>query len=270
MLISHRIEGYNFANIAQKKFTVSFWVKAPITGVYCVSGSNTGNDRSFVAEYTVNAINTWEYKSVTFEASPSAGTWDYTNGIGLDLKWVLASGSTTNTTAGSWQTGLFFATSNQVNAVNTGATDFRIAGVMVNEGSVAFPFQLSGTSVADEFAACQRYYEKSYDATVAPGTVVLAGELEYIVVNVPASTAGVLTTPVKYTVPKRIAPTIVLYSGTSGAANSITTGAGTARSGVSAINIQGINSFGQVALNNSSAVATGTIARFQYTADAEL
>jgi len=268
--IHQKMEGYNFATIAQKPFTLSFWVKAPVSGIYCVAFTNSGNDRSYVAEYTVNGINTWEYKSVVVSASPSAGTWNYTNGEGLRIQWTIACGSTFQTTANAWQTGNFFATSNQVNGVNTGATDFRIVGAMLNEGALAFPFKLFGEDIAGEILACQRYYEKTWDLTTAPGTAILAGELEYIVVNVPASTAGVLTVPVKYTVHKRISVVPVIYSGTNGAANSITNGAGTARSGVSAINIQGSTSFGQIALNNSSAVATGTITRFHYTADAEI
>lgn len=158
MRIEHRIEGYNWKSIAQKAFTVSFWVKATLAGTYGFSVRNNGADRSFVAEYTVGA-GSWEYKTITIPASPVAGSWNYTNSIGLALNWSVGAGSSFQTSAGSWQTGNFFVTSNCVNGVQSGATDFRITGVMVNEGTVAAPFQLfSANSIQSEFATCQRYF----------------------------------------------------------------------------------------------------------------
>lgn len=156
--ILQKIEGYNFSNIAQKSFTISFWVKATTAGIYCVSLRNSGADRSYVAEYTINTTNTWEYKTITVAAPPSAGTWNYTNGVGLHVGFVLAAGTTYQTTPGSWQTGNFFGTVNQVNGVNTGSTDFRITGVMINESVVAAAFKLFGDDIEGEFSACQRYY----------------------------------------------------------------------------------------------------------------
>lgn len=155
--IYQHVEGYNFANIAQKAFTLSFWVKATATGTYCVGFGNSGGDRSFVAEYSIPVSNTWTYVSIPVAASPSAGTWDYTTGRGLRVYWTLAAGTNFQTTAGSWQTGNFSATSNQVNGVNTGATDFRITGVMLNEGTLASQFRTFADNYADEVRACQRY-----------------------------------------------------------------------------------------------------------------
>lgn len=168
--IQQLIEGFNWADLAQKTFTLSFWVKATLPGIYCVSLRNTGLDRSYIAEYTINTTNTWEYKSITVSPSPSAGTWNYTNGLGVRVQWTLAAGSSFQTSANAWQTGSFTATANQVNGVNTGATDFRITGVMLNLGANAAPFRLFGNDIEGELAACQRYYEKSYDLATAPGT----------------------------------------------------------------------------------------------------
>jgi hypothetical protein len=160
--IGQRMEGYNWANIAQKTFTLSFWVKATLPGIYCIAvGSSTG-DKAYTAEYTINTTNTWEYKTITVSASPSAGTWDYSNGIGLYVFWILAAGSGVQGTAGSWQTNGPIATANQVNGVNTGATNFAITGVMLNEGSVAAPFRtFSNGSFANELRTCQRYFASS-------------------------------------------------------------------------------------------------------------
>jgi hypothetical protein len=153
-IISRAIEGYNFLNLANG-FTISFWVKATKTGIHCISFANTGGDRAYVAEYTINTTATWERKTVTVPATPTAGTWDYVNGVGLWVTWALAAGSTFQTTAGAWQTGVFYATANQVNACDDAANDFRITGIRIEPGAVATPFVLP--DYQQEYARILRY-----------------------------------------------------------------------------------------------------------------
>jgi hypothetical protein len=155
-LIGQKIEGFNWRHFAQRALTLSFWVKATKTGTYCVVFKN-GTDRSFVREYTVSVANTWEKKTLTVLASPSAGTWDYGNGAGLYIWFVLAGGSTFHTTAGAWQTGNFFCTANQVNACDNVANDFRLTGVKLELGSTATDLRFR--SYSQELELCQRYYE---------------------------------------------------------------------------------------------------------------
>lgn len=215
--ITQKIEGYNFTALAQKPFTLSFWVKATLPGTYCVAFQNSANDRSYVAEYTINAASTWEYKTITVAASPSAGTWNYSTGIGLEVNWTLAAGSNFQQTAGSWQTnaGAKYATANQINGVNTGATDFRITGVMLNEGVEALPFSLFAGDIEGEFAACQRYFEKSYPEGFYATATSVNG---YCAVTVPAGTVRA-TFPFK--VKKRTTPSYTPYSVVLGTINNV-------------------------------------------------
>jgi hypothetical protein len=162
----YKIEGYDFKNIAQREFTISFWVRAVTTGTYCVAFVNGGFDRSYVAEYTIDTTDTWEFKTITVPASPAAGTWDYTNGIGLHINFTVATGTTYHTTAGSWQTGLYFGTSSQVNGIAANTDRFYLQFVQVEEGAAATPFEIR--SRAEELALCQRYYFKTFSQGTAP------------------------------------------------------------------------------------------------------
>ena len=154
--IQQRIEGYNARDLIGKTFALSFWVRSTKTGTHCVYFQNSGQDRTFVVEYTVSASNTWEYKTVTVSGGLiTAGTWDWTTGIGLVVGWTLAAGSSVQTTANAWQTGTFLATSNQVNCLDSTSNIFAITGVQLEVGSVATPFEhrLFGA----ELALCRRY-----------------------------------------------------------------------------------------------------------------
>ena len=159
-LVSQAIEGYNVRDLIGTTFTLSFWVKSPKTGTHCVSLRNTGiPDRSFVKEYTIISANSWEYKTLTVTGGLiTAGTWNWTNGLGLDITFTLACGSTFHTTADAWQTGNFLATANQVNVMDNTANDFFITGVQLEPGAVATPFERRLYGL--ELLLAQRYYFK--------------------------------------------------------------------------------------------------------------
>lgn len=175
--LAQKIEGYNFLPLAQKVMTASFWVKATKIGTYCVAVGNDV-DRFFVSEITVNASNTWEYKTIRIAASPSGGTWNYTNGIGLKLYFILAAGSNFQTTKDAWQTGVYCSTSNQVNACDSTSNDFYLCGVQLEEGNVATPFE--SQSISEILNQCKRYYRKSYNLDINPATATATGALSFL------------------------------------------------------------------------------------------
>jgi hypothetical protein len=157
LTVSHFVEGYNAKDLIGKTFTLSFWVRSSKTGTHCVSFCNSGADRSYIKTYSVSVANTWEYKTVVVPAGLiTAGTWNWTNGKGVAVRWALAAGTSWHTTADAWQTGNFVATSAQVNCLDTVGNIFAITGVQLETGSVATPFE--HRPYAYEVAMCQRYY----------------------------------------------------------------------------------------------------------------
>jgi hypothetical protein len=156
-----KIEGYNIAKLNwgtanAKTATLSFWVRSSLTGTFGGSIQNSAQNRCFPYSYTISSANTWEYKTVVI-AGDTTGTWLTTNGVGAQINFSLATGSTYSGTAGAW-TGTSFISSvtGAVSVVGTNAATWQVTGVQLEAGSVATPFEFEDYSTT--LAKCQRYY----------------------------------------------------------------------------------------------------------------
>ena len=160
--ILQHIEGNVLRSFEGKNMVMTFWVKATKTGTYCVALRNGTSTLAYVMEYTVNASNTWEKKTLRFTHS-MAGTWAYDTAIGMTVVWTLSSGSTFQTSANSWNTGNFIATANQVNGTDSTSNNFWLSDICLvedNDGRTRVPdFMYAGRDVFEELQLCQRYYE---------------------------------------------------------------------------------------------------------------
>jgi len=154
------IEGYNIADLGwgtanAKTVTVSFWVRSSLTGTFGGALSNTTRSNPF--SFTINAANTWEYKTVTV-AGDTSGTWNSTNGQGIFLFMTFGAGSSFQGTAGTWATADYRTVTGAVNTVGTNGATFYITGVQLEVGSTATSFEYR--DYQRELAMCQRYYYK--------------------------------------------------------------------------------------------------------------
>jgi hypothetical protein len=207
-----KVEGFNVSDLGfgtanAQTITVSFWVRSSVTGTYSASLQNNAFNRGYVATFTVNAANTWEYKTLTVTGDTS-GTWTTDNSIGMQFAIDLGSGSATNITAGSWQTVTTSAlrTSGSVNWIATNGATFYITGVQLEVGTAATPFERR--QYGQELALCQRYYEKSYNTNTAPGTSVTSDFAQAIFVATNAdTTGGACSGFASFKTKKRAAPT---------------------------------------------------------------
>ena len=191
------IEGFNSADLDwgtanAKTVTVSFWVRSSLTGTFGGALSNTTRSNPF--SFTINAANTWEYKTVTV-AGDTSGTWGSTNNAGIFLFMTFGAGSTYQGTAGTWATADYRTVTGAVNTVGTNGATFYITAVQLEVGSTATSFDYR--SIGTELELCLRYFH------------FIGGDTAYQSVNtVVWYTANDAVGAFRHPVPMRTTPTI--------------------------------------------------------------
>jgi hypothetical protein len=191
--LQQRIE--NVRTFAGQTITVSFYAKSSITtdalrfvrvqqnfGATGSPSAVVNNDSS-----AVTLSSAWTRYSFTFNVASISGK-TITNGDFLGIIFGLK--ASTAQTLDLW-------------------------GVQVEAGSVATAFQTATGTLQGELAACQRYFQKSYLQSTAPGTATTDG----VIWNwVGTAGTGTLGTSVKLPVTMRIAPTLTIYDGSGNSA----------------------------------------------------
>jgi len=260
--IRHKIEGFNtsdlaFGTVNAQKITVSFWVRSSVTGTFGGSIQNSAADRSYPFNYTINVIDTFEYKTITIPGDTS-GTWiGATNGIGITVNFGLGVGATYSGTANAWAAADYRSATSATSVVAANLRTFYITGVQLEKGSTAtsFDYRPYGT----ELALCQRYYSTTYASSLNNNIIWNAGWAN-------STLAGVA----QFKVSMRTAPTITVRATSSDANGTVRVSSTGAVVGTTlvAVNV-GTEAFGFV--NGSGSVFTvGAYYDFQYTASAEL
>ena len=177
--INQRIEGQdlqhlNYGLSSAESLTLSFWVKSNKTGAASIDIQQQDNsNKLYSAGYTINAADTWEYKTITIPGD-TAGVINDDNGIGIFIAWWLNSGSTyTGGSHGGWKT-MDNSSRNANNLGVGGAVSdyFQLTGVQLEVGTQATPFE--HRSYGDELVRCQRYYQ--HFASGGAGTATNANQ----------------------------------------------------------------------------------------------
>jgi hypothetical protein len=272
MVPQTRLEGQNLQAILKgtssaKQLTLSFWVKSNVTGTYIAGLFDVDNTRIVSASYTVSASATWEKKTITFPAD-TTGAFDNDENRSLDIQFWLAAGTgfSSGTLATTWQTNTNAnRAAGQVNLAAATSNYWQITGVQLEANPQPTPFEQRPIGV--ELALCQRYYEKSYASTTAPGTATY-DRLVTMTGSAGSATTGEIIGNYYWAAVKRVAPTVTWYDH-AGNSNRVTRlQYGVANHGN---NVAAAGTVTEVmAVVSSTSGNTGQSLQFHFVADVEL
>ena len=159
-LITHRIEGYNIADLAwgtasAAAVTLSFKVYSSLTGTFGGTLANGAGNRSYPFTYSIPVANTWTIISITITGD-TTGTWATDNSNGISINFGLGVGTTYSGTANAWSGTTYFSATGAVSVVGTNAATWYVTGVQLEKGSTATSFDYR--DYGRELIMCQRYY----------------------------------------------------------------------------------------------------------------
>ena len=229
--IEHRIEGqnikhFNFGTSSAKTLALSFYIRSNKTGNTSVALLNNGNDRAYVATFTIDSANTWERKKITIEGD-SSGTWLDTNGIGLRLRWGSFGSTYQTSSVNQWVGSQVMSTDNSpINFFDSTDNELYLTGVQLEIGQNATTFEHEPFETT--LARCKRYFQKSYNYSDAVGTVTNDARVywqtsqQWGVTSVP--TGPIIQGYITLHPSLRATATVVPYSPVSGTANRIVLG----------------------------------------------
>tara|TARA_B100000287_G_scaffold428060_1_gene478803 strand:+ start:534 stop:1751 length:1218 start_codon:yes stop_codon:yes gene_type:complete len=203
---SQNIKFLGHGTSSAKPITLQFWIKSTKTGTACVCIQRHDASREYIAEYTINQSDTWEKKTITIPGDTSGTVASGDNGRGFLVSFVLFAGSSRHGTVNTWRAwngGYYGSSANQVNLLDSTSNFILFAGVQLEVGNTATPFEHK--TFSDNLRECQRYYYQAGGQTNdgipnEPYGIIMPMAMAASSTRV----KGVLTHPV----PMRAAPTI--------------------------------------------------------------
>jgi hypothetical protein len=192
------LETINSIPLAGQSVTFSFYAKAGAnfsgSGVFIQFATGTGTDQSF--SNMTGSLWTGQSNLINFTTQAITTTW---------TRYTFTVSVASTATQIGFQLGY-------TPSGTAGASDFvDITGVQIEVGSVATPFERR--QYGQELALCQRYFCKSYNIDVAPGTVTSVG---IVSAYAPTTQTNRPIIPIFFPVTMRTTPTVTAYSPNNG------------------------------------------------------
>lgn len=165
------IEGYRLQRLGWggsngQPLTVAFWVLSNTSvgnATFSVRNSPTVN-RSYCAPFTVNAVNVWEYKTVTIPPPDNGSVWANDHTAAAFFGWCFAAGANYIDAPNQWLSGSNrFAATGQSNFFPVSNAGMTITGVIILPGPQAPDSErqpLVCRRQIDETILVQRYFRR--------------------------------------------------------------------------------------------------------------
>ena len=176
----HRIECGDLSSLqwgdssVSKSATLSFWIKGNVTGTYVVwfYAPEGGSVKMMSKTYTIDAANTWEYKTITIPPRDDViMPTGVTAGLYVRFVWNTGTGNTSGTEQTTW--GADVTTNRYVgqtaNLASATGNYIEITGTQLEAGTVATEFEHRTKSQYE--IDCMRYY---YNVEVNGGRCAFA------------------------------------------------------------------------------------------------
>ena len=245
---SNSYRGEDVRTYAGQTVTVSFWAKADAArqiGVDTIQFFGSGGSANVTTTIQYVTLSTsWTRYALTFSIPSITGK-------------TIGSGN-------FWQVDFLYT-------LNTAQT-ISLWGVQVEAGSVATAFQTATGTLQGELAACQRYYQKSYDqATAVPTNASINGLVHAVIPGNTLITNAYYLYSQRFPVVMRTSPTVTIYSYTSSSTSRVSDGNGNDAAANTGVAVR-IGQANFQVYNNSGGNVTPTLnlLTFHYAADAEL
>ena len=152
-------QGLAFGTSSAKNLTCSFWVKSSVPGTYAFALYVTDSVRIIGTTYTIDAADTWEYKTLTFPGD-TAGGINNDIGEGVRVQFTIAAGSnylgSDNTTWSSYVNNKLCDGHAQNGVLTTLNAYWQVTGCQLTATDTAVAFQHE--DYATTLQKCQRYF----------------------------------------------------------------------------------------------------------------
>jgi len=161
--IEQIIEGNNLLGLAYgtasaQSFTLSFWVKASVTGTYNIWMYSPSSAKAVGFSYAVSSANTWTQISATISGDTAAALAS-DNSAGLYIRWYLdVAASAIGPLNATWSTSNISnrMVSGSVRLTSTLNATYQITGVQLEAGTTSSSFEYR--DYGNELRMCQRYF----------------------------------------------------------------------------------------------------------------
>ena len=206
-----------FGSASAAPLSLGFWFSAQRPGIYSGAIRNGARNRSWPFTFTVAEADTRQWVSLSglsAIAGDVTGAWSAGSDVGLSVTICLAAGAARCGAPGAWIAADCSGAAGTTNGVAAVSDEFYIGNVIVLPGLYQPGAERAAHAMRpadEELRVCQRYYEKSFAASVAPATGL--GEAQaFEFIQIGPALAAQVAGYVRFASTKRATPTVTFYN----------------------------------------------------------